>query len=260
MNISPIVLSQQNDHGFANLGVSHNFRLFRVTVRIFHLLLSSRPLISATAGFGAEGKSTLRISFPLSVCHGIKKCPDDRRLLRIPPPLVKILEVAGPRSPSSREWISSRRSSRVTRVQPKNVGEEHFRGSKRWKKKKKRGSPSFKSFIRKYQKTLGLANFWIFPGIRRYIRLRFITPVAPVSRRFHRFTASCSLNKPYCKRSQNPFSIRIEQRERYNKEKAAITISKRRECIYRLTQNFLDSFAITIHSRSRQACKRERKR
>lgn len=163
MNISPIVLSQQNDHGFANLGVSHNFRLFHVTVRIFHLLLSSRPLISATAGFGAEGKSTLRISFPLSVCHGIKKCPDDRRLLRIPPPLVKILEVAGPRSPSSREWISSRRSSRVTRVQPKNVGEEHFRGSKRWKKKKKEGRPRLNHLSVNIKKPWGLQISEYFP-------------------------------------------------------------------------------------------------
>lgn len=55
----------------------------------------------------------------------------------------------------------------------------------------------------------------------------YINPVAPV---FHRFTASCSLNKPYCKRrwSRNPFSVTIEQRNgvgrgsfsRYNKEKS----------------------------------------
>lgn len=80
-------------------------------------------------------------------------------------------------------------------------------------KKEKRGSPSFKSFIRKYEKNLGACKFL---NSRLYTMLHppslYINPVAPV---FHRFTASCSLNKPYCKRrwSRNPFSVTIEQRD-----------------------------------------------
>lgn len=101
-------------------------------------------------------------------------------------------------------------------------------------KKEKRGSPSFKSFIRKYEKNLGACKFL---NSRLYTMLHppslYINPVAPV---FHRFTASCSLNKPYCKRrwSRNPFSVTIEQRDGVGGEasrdiikKKAATISRR---------------------------------